>query len=81
MDLPLDPRFVGWKDQSKPPDLHEEVRFAPDSMLEGAGFEPSVPRPELGAADGRSYAAGVAAAVDPKIMRALACPRRRCRGR
>jgi hypothetical protein len=24
--------------------LIEEVRFAPDSLLEGAGFEPSVPR-------------------------------------
>jgi hypothetical protein len=26
------------------PNMIEEVRFAPDSALEGAGFEPSVPR-------------------------------------
>ena len=30
MDLPLDPRLVGWRGQSKPSDLHEEVRFAAD---------------------------------------------------
>jgi hypothetical protein len=26
------------------PNMIEEVRFAPDSALEGDGFEPSVPR-------------------------------------
>ena len=33
------------------PDL-EEVRFAPDSLLEGTGFEPSVPREKEGRGDG-----------------------------
>jgi hypothetical protein len=30
--------------KTRPSDLHEEVRFASDSSLEGDGFEPSVPR-------------------------------------
>jgi len=28
--------------------LPPKIRFAPDSPLEGAGFEPSVPLPALG---------------------------------
>ena len=41
-----------------------EMKFAPDSSLEGDGFEPSVPRlrRSFGAAGGRSDAAGDVAA-------------------
>jgi hypothetical protein len=35
------------------PNMIEEVRFAPDSALEGAGFEPSVPHTKSHAFPGR----------------------------